>query len=143
MSNRALPISSQGRAGDVFKPLPHKVTKRAKNRADLKADEAARQEVRKEDRYRCRVCERKTHVVHEHKRRGAGGVVSLQNSFLACDEIDGGVCHPLLQSRHITPICPVDPFDAREDLVFEMTEKVAAIVFERRTRTDQVRILPS
>jgi hypothetical protein len=126
-----------------LKPLPRQVDRRHKHRHDHRADEAARREVRKHWKFRCRICGRKTSVVHEHKRRGAGGEVSLQNSYLACDESDGGLCHPLAQSRHIQPVMVncADVFDAREDLVFEMTAKVAQLVFERRSLPAHVRIV--
>ncbi len=125
------------------KPLPRAVDRVRKRRRGDRDDERARQEVRQHWRFRCRVCGRKTSVVHENKRRGAGGRVSLANSFLACDVDDGGTCHPLLQGRFIYPVMASgsEVFDAREELVFEMTEKVAQIVFERRPRPAHVRIV--
>lgn len=126
-----------------WKPLPHKVTKRKQQRGDKVADDKARKEVRAHWRYRCRVCNRRTSVVHENKRRGAGGPVNLQNSFLACDLDDGGICHVLLQRRFIEPVMVngAEEFDAREELMFEMTEKVAELVFEKRPRPPHVRIV--
>jgi hypothetical protein len=123
------------------KPLPRAIGRRVKSRMDAFEDERRRNEVRVLHGRRCLVCGRKTNVVHEHKRRGAGGEVSLTNSFLACDEADGGVCHPLLGTRHIMPICPVEPFDAREPLLFEMTEDVAKLVFERRSLPSHIRLV--
>lgn len=125
------------------KPLPRQVDQRMRNRDLAREDHRARQQVRQFWKYRCRVCGRKTGVVHEDKRRGAGGVVSLQNSFLACDVPNDGVCHGLLGTRHITPVMAngAEVFDAREELVFEMTEDVAAIVFEKRPRPAHIRIV--
>lgn len=125
------------------KPLPHKVTKRADQRQASRDDNEARKEIRALDGHRCRVCGRKTNVVHEQKRRGAGGKVSPDNSYLACDVIDGGVCHPLLQRYRIYArmASGAEEFNAREDLVFEMTQKIAELVFERRALTAHVRIV--
>lgn len=93
----------------------------------------AKEEVRARDHGRCRVCGRPTRVVHEHQTRGAGGRASLQNSFCACDVVDGGRCHPLLQRDDILPVLAIGdddtPFDASEALEFKMTARVAAKVF--------------
>jgi hypothetical protein len=124
-----------------WKPLPHKVAKRTRSRADAIEDDRRREQVRIHHGRKCLVCRRRTNVVHEHKRRGAGGEVSLQNSYTACDEIDGGLCHPLLQRRRIMPVCRVEPFDAREIEAFEMSEEIAALVFERRPRPEHIRIV--
>jgi len=127
--------------GSNWKPLPRKVQKRSKRRVEKRDDEAARKKVREYWGFKCCVCKRKTSTVHEEKRRGAGGEVSLRNSYLACDEIDGGVCHPLLQSRDIYAVCPGEIFDARKIERFEMTKAIAALVFERRARPASVRIV--
>lgn len=126
-----------------MKPLPRQVAKRAKNRQRVRDDDRARNEVRRHWKFRCRVCGRRTGIVHEHKRRGAGGVVSLQNSFLACDVPNDGICHPLLQGRHIMPVMAdgSEVFDAREPLIFEMPESVAALVFEDNPIPPHVRIV--
>jgi len=127
-----------------WKPLPRAVDKRAKRRTAAAADQRARKAVREHWRYRCRVCGRRTSVVHEQKRRGAGGLVSLQNSYLACSVDDGGVCHDLLQLYRIVAVMASDrdaPFDASEDLVFEMPEAIAELVFENRPRPAHVRIV--
>jgi hypothetical protein len=124
-----------------WKPLPYAVTRLKKEKRTAADDERARTKIRKLDSYTCRVCGRRTMVVHEHKRRGAGGVVSAENSFCACDVLDGGLCHPLLQARSIHPVCPVDPFNAREALVFEMTRKIADEAFHDRPVTPHVRIV--
>lgn len=91
------------------------------------------------------MCARETRVVHEHKTRGAGGRVSQENSFCACDVIDGGLCHPLLQRHQITPVMAQgsedEPFDAREALVFEMTDQVAHLAFTDRPIPAHVRIV--
>ena len=126
-----------------WKPLPRAVDRRQQKRDDEREDRRARIEVRKHGRYRCRVSGRKTSVVHEEKRRGAGGRVSLENSYLACDVDDGGLCHPLLQRRLMYAVMAngSEHFDAREDLVFEMTEKIAQLAFEHRPRPAHVRIV--
>lgn len=127
-----------------WKPLPRAVKKRQAKRDAAAADERARKAVRAHWHYRCRVCGRRTSVVHEEKRRGAGGAVSLANSYLACDVDDNGVYHPLLQQYRIYAVMASDrdtPFDASEDLVFEMSEAIATIVFERRPRPAHVRIV--
>ena len=103
-----------------------------------------KEQVRKRDSSRCRVCTRPTRVVHEHKTRGAGGRVSLENSFCACDVGDGGQCHPLLQRDDIMPVQAADreaAFDATEPLDFEMTERVARKVFDDRPILAHVRIV--
>lgn len=81
--------------------------------------------------------------MHENKRRGAGGQVSLENSFQACDVLDGGLCHPLLGTRRIEPVMAngAEEFDANEDLVFEMTAATAQRVFGDRYRPVRVRLV--
>lgn len=71
--------------------------------------------------------------------------MSLENSYLACDVGDGGLCHPLLQRRFMDAVMANggDEFDAREDLVFEMTEVIAKLAFEKRKRPAHVRIVES
>lgn len=126
-----------------WKPLPRAIEKLRKQKTTSRDDERARNKVRAHWREKCRVCGRRTRVVHEEKRRGAGGPVSLANSYLACDVINGGACHPLLQNRFIYARMAngADEFDAQEDLVFEMTEKIAVIVFDKRARPAHVRIV--
>jgi hypothetical protein len=126
-----------------WKPLPHKVAQRDHRRKDAAAEERARGNVRQHGHYRCRVCGRPTKVVHEEKRRGAGGRVSLENSYLACDVGDGGICHPLLQNRFIAAVMAdgSEAFDARKELIFEMPERIAKRVFDDRTRPPHIRIL--
>ena len=81
--------------------------------------------------------------MHEHKTRGAGGRASLQNSFCACDVVDNGQCHPLLQRDDILPVMAdgSDGFDASDALEFEMTETVAAKVFPDGSILAHVRIV--
>jgi hypothetical protein len=126
-----------------WKPLPVAVDRRQERRQLDAKDERARTRVRQEDQYRCRLCGRPTRVVHEQERRGAGGTVSLENSYLACDVFEGGLCHVLLQRYLITARMGngSEVFDAREDLVFEMPEKIARLVFETRPRPPHVRIV--
>lgn len=81
--------------------------------------------------------------MHEHKTRGAGGRVSLPNSFCACDAGDGGLCHPLLQRDDILPVMAdgSEAFNATEALEFEMTDRVAAKVFPDGRILARVRIV--
>ena len=119
------------------------IDKVAKKRQAKRDDKRDRDEVRQRDRYRCRLCGRRTSTVHEDKRRGAGGTVSLKNSLLLCDAYEGGLCHPLTGTRWITPVMAngAEEFDANGDLVFEMTEATAKKVFEHRARPAHVRIV--
>lgn len=119
------------------------IDKRARKQAAEREDKRARDKVRKRDGYRCRLCGRRTSTVHEDKRRGAGGVVSLTNSLLLCDVYDGGLCHPLAGTHWIEPVMAnkAEEFDANEDLVFEMTEATARRAFEHRPRPAHVRIV--
>lgn len=125
--------------------LPHAIEQRKKKRQEERHDDRARNEIRRLDSHRCRVCGRKTNVVHEEKRRGAGGQVTAANSYLACDIDTNGVCHPLLQTYRIWAVMAsgAEAFNAREELLFEMTEEIAELVFEGRSRTAQVRIVES
>lgn len=125
-----------------WKELPQAVDRRKRKRDSDRDEDLARKQVREYWHYRCRVCGRRTSVVHEEKRRGAGGVVSLRNSYLACDVVDGGVCHPLLQTYRIWAVMEngSDTFDARKPLVFEMSEAIAKLVFEGRPRPPHIRI---
>ncbi len=127
----------------IPKPLPHAVDKRQQKQDDRRAEEAVRREVRRLDQHRCRVCGRRSNCVHEDLPRGAGGAVSLENSFVACFLPDGGLCHTLLQRHQITPVMAdgSEPFNARAELLFEMTERIAEIAFEHRPRPAHIRIL--
>lgn len=127
-----------------WKPLPQRVARFKKRLEKDRAVQRIKTRVRKRDSYTCRVCGRATFVVHEHQPRGAGGKVSLQNSFCSCDVPDGGLCHVLLQRHRITPVLARGrelPFDANESLVFEMTEEIAAMVFRSRRRPAHVTVL--
>lgn len=128
------------------KPLPRKVDKRQEKRSHDQRVRDTKTQVRQRDHGRCRVCGRRTRVVHENHFRSLGGVVSLENSFLACDFPDG-VCHPLLQQHRITPFVlgsasrePRD-MDAREPLGFEMSADVAKLVFDTRPQPSSVVIV--
>ena len=70
--------------------FPKKVDKREETRSRDRATERTKTKVRQRDRYQCRVCERHTKVVHEGLPRSIGGAVSPENSFCACDVLDGG-----------------------------------------------------
>jgi hypothetical protein len=119
------------------------IDKVSKKRQAARDDKRDRDKVRQRDGYRCRLCGRRTSTVHEDKRRGAGGKVSLTNSLLLCDVHDGGLCHPLTGMRWIEPVMAngAEEFDANEDLVFEMTESTARRAFDNRPRPAHVRIL--
>src|SRR5438876_19155 len=113
------------------KPLPRAAEKLLKDREARVDDRASKHAIRVYHGFRCCVCLKKgTIEVHEQHRRGAGGVVSLSNSFLACAP-PTGACHRLLQVRDIeaemrdgSPI-----FDARNPLKFSMGQRIADIVF--------------
>jgi hypothetical protein len=126
------------------KPLPHKVTKVRQGKVDKVADEQAREEIRILYKRRCQVCGRKTNTVHEHKRRGAGGIVCVENSFTACDLIDGGMCHPLLQARQIVPLVDREPLvegdDVRATTGFRMNTPVHKLVFAHRAQPTHIDI---
>lgn len=128
------------------KPFPKKVDKRQEKRTHDQRVRDTKTQVRQRDRYRCRVCGRRTRVVHEHHFRSVGGPVSLENSFCCCDYPDG-ICHPLLQQHRITPFVlgstSRDPrdFDASEPLGFEMSADVATLVFENRSRPSSIVIV--
>jgi hypothetical protein len=126
-----------------WKDLPRAVDKRATRATREREDQRAKTAVRQADRYRCRVCGRGTKVVHEHPPRSLGTRPSLASSFCACDVLDGGVCHPLLQRHRIVPVMADgrDRFHARGPLLFEMTEAVAVVVFKDRPRPPHVRIV--
>lgn len=131
----------------VPKPLPRRVDKVLQQRTQQAKVDRTKTNVRKFHNYRCCVCVRRTMVVHEHLPRSLRGPVSLQNSFLACDHLDGGVCHPLLQRHRIvafnTGSQSRDPrdFDARKPITFEMPPKEADMVFADRQRPAHVRIV--
>jgi hypothetical protein len=103
----------------------------------------AREAVRRSDARRCRVCYRRSASVHEEKRRGAGGRVTLANSFVACEVSDGGGCHPLLQARLIRAVMAdgSEEFNARGSLEFEMTKAIANRVFPGGVCPAHVRIV--
>lgn len=105
-----------------------KATSASQRRA---ADQAARQAVRARDRYLCRLCGRKTRVVHEHKRRGAGGKVTLQNSFCLCSVEDGGLCHDLVGMRWVYPVMVdgAEIFDASRAIMFHLSRSTATRIF--------------
>ena len=125
-----------------WKPDRRRVDRRRK-RAREREEDIARAQVRLFWNFRCRVCGRQTSTVHEHKRRGAGGKVSLTNSFLACDLQDGGVCHPLLQDRYVNPRMAngAETFDASAGLIFEMNWRAAKLIFGSRSLPAHVRIV--
>ena len=70
--------------------------------------------------------------------------MSLLNSFTACDVCDGGVCHPLLQSRQIVPIAGDEPLaigdDVRKITGFRMDSKVHRMVFSHRATPGHIEI---
>lgn len=129
-----------------WKDLPRKVEKRGERRKSDQRVRDTKTQVRERDHCRCRVCGRRSRVVHENHFRSLGGPVSLENSFVACDFPDGD-CHPLLQQHRITPFVlgsesrePRD-LDAGQPLGFEMAENIAALVFVNRPRPSHVYIV--
>lgn len=127
-----------------YDEVPHKVKKLLRGKVDKRQDEKDRDVIRDWYKRRCFVCGRKSTTVHEHKRRGAGGVVSLTNSFVGCDVSEGGMCHPLLQARQIVPLVGSEPLeiggDVRTITGFRMTEKTHRLVFSHRSVPSHIEI---
>ena len=106
----------------VPKPTPHILTKMLRQRQDRREDEAIKREIRVRDHHTCRCCNRDGREVHEHKRRGAGGVVSLTNSMTLCK-----VCHSLIGDRYIQVEMAdgLKTFDANFPLRFLVPKDIA------------------
>lgn len=115
----------------LWKEPRRALDKAAKARQTRAANEKARQAVRSRDRYTCRLCGRKTSVVHEHKRRGAGGKVTLQNSFCLCSGENSGLCHDLVGTRWVYPVMVdgAEIFDASRAIVFHLSRSTATRIF--------------
>ena len=131
------------------KPLPRSAERKQADRRRDRSVERIKTRVRQFHGYHCCVCRRRTMVVHEHRPRSLRAPVSLQNSFLACDRLDDGCCHPLLQQHRIQayntaagPEQESRDFNATQPITFAMVEKYAALVFADRGRPPYVRILP-
>lgn len=127
-----------------WKPLPRAVAKARKARMESNDDRKSKAEIRAFHGHRCTCCLRKGSLeVHEEKRRGAGGIVSLQNSYLACVP-PTGACHALLQRRFIS--CErkdsQEPFDAREPLLFTMSARVLNEAFPGWTPLPHWHVIP-
>jgi hypothetical protein len=126
------------------KPLPRAVRKLQAARADVRDDRKVKAEIRAFHGHRCCVCLKKGSLeVHEEKRRGAGGPVSLRNSYTAC-VLPTGACHHLLQYRHIYAerVDGEEPFDATMPLRFTMSRSVADAVFPSGHVPRHVHVLP-
>jgi hypothetical protein len=126
------------------KPLPRATSKVARVKRAVSEDKKAKAEIREFHGQRCTCCQRKGYLeVHEEKRRGAGGVVSLQNSYLACVPPTGS-CHALLQQRHIYAERKDgrEPFDATKPLRFTMSRRVLNQVFGGWTPLKHWHVLP-
>lgn len=124
------------------KPLPRAVEKVKAHKADQKDDRVRKHVVRTYHGFRCCVCGKKGSIeVHEEKRRGAGGEVSLQNSYLACVP-PTGACHALLQNRHICAETDGPEFDATRNLRFSMSQRVADAVFPHGQLPKHVHVIP-
>ena len=121
------------------KPLPRSLLRRADLRAKQRDDEAIKAQVRARDKHRCRVCGRKPVDVHEEKRRGAGGSVSLVNSFAA-----DRACHDLLQGRHMYAEMAdgSEKFDANRNLRFVTSQRVADLLWANGQIPKHVHVLP-
>jgi hypothetical protein len=121
----------------IPKPLPRRVDKVLKQRQQQSKVDRTKTHVRQFHNYRCCVCLRRTMVVHEHLPRSLRGLVSLENSFLACDHLDGGVfsCSSGRIIAFNTGSASRDPrdFDATKPS-FEMLTDVMTIVFADRRR---------
>jgi len=127
------------------KPLPRAVEKVQTAKQELRDDRASRHEVRVYHGFRCNVCLRKGAIeVHERKRRGAGGLVSLKNSFLACVP-PTGACHRLLQVREIQDEMAdgSEDFDARKPIRFVMSQRVADVVFPHGRIPTHIHVQPN
>lgn len=114
-------ISRHGKS--TMKPLPRAYTKLLRQRQDRREVEAIKREIRARDHHECRCCNRRNPLeVHEHKRRGAGGDVSLVNSFTLCR-----ACHSLIQTRHIQVEMAdgLTTFDANFPLRFLVPKDIA------------------
>lgn len=126
------------------KPLPSAVSKIQQQRAELRDDRRTKAEIRALHGHRCAVCRRKGSLeVHEEKRRGAGGLVSLQNSYPACVP-PTGACHRLLQTRHVLAEMAdgAEVFDAQRPLRFLMPQRVADVVFPNGQIPAHVHVVP-
>jgi hypothetical protein len=120
------------------KPLPRRLVKLAEKRQAQKDDRAIKADVRARDKFRCRVTgSREALDVHEEKRRGAGGKVSLQNSYTVTR-----VAHDLLQSRHIVAEQDGETFDANLPIRFVTSQKVADLLFPSGRIPPQVHVIP-
>jgi hypothetical protein len=128
----------------LSKPLPRAALKLEKRRLSRKDDRAIKAEIRAYHGHRCKVCRKRGNLeVHEEKRRGAGGLVSLVNSYPVC-VLPTGACHDLLQSRHIEAEMAdgSETFDARKPLRFVMGQRVADIVFPSGRIPEHVTVIP-
>src|SRR5690606_24714483 len=120
------------------KPLPRSLRKLAAKRDAAKAEREVKAAVKARDGFRCRVCLRKGPVdCHEEKRRGAGGNVSLANSYAVCR-----ICHDLLQSRHIAAEQDRELFDASQPIRFLTTRQVADLVWPSGNIPAHVHVIP-
>lgn len=121
------------------KPLPRSLLRRADLRAKQRYDESIKAQVRARDKHKCRVCGRKPVDVHEEKRRGAGGSISLVNSYAA-----DRACHDLLQYRHMYAEMAdgSDKFDANKPLRFVTSQKVADLLWANGQVPSHVHVVP-
>jgi hypothetical protein len=130
------PNYARGPLASQFKGDPRKVDQEEKRAKEETADKKGKQQVRDRDKGICRVCGRKATEVHEALTfKSRGGVASLQNSIHVCAE-PSGKCHQLLQQRGIRVIGK----HCSRKLVFEMSRKVAKLVFGRQPIPKHVRI---
>jgi hypothetical protein len=120
------------------KPLPRSALKFAAKRQAQRDDRAIKAQIKARDQYRCRVTgSRDVLDVHEEKRRGAGGKVSLANSYTVTR-----VAHDLLQSRHIVAEQDGETFDANLPIRFVTSQKVADLLFPSGRIPPQVHVIP-
>lgn len=131
----------------LWKPDPRPVDKVKRRRVASQAVERMKTKVRQFHNYRCCVCRRPTRVVHEHLARSLRGPVSLENSFLACDAGDGGICHPLLQQHKIRAYNTGQPgqdaraFNARKPITFEVPQRYVDTVFADQPMPSYIRVV--
>jgi hypothetical protein len=126
------------------KPLPRAVQKIKAHKDERKDDRVRKHVIRAFHEFRCSVCGKKGSIeVHEEKRRGAGGEVTLVNSYLACVP-PTGACHALLQDRFIYAEMAdgSEDFDARKPMRFSMSQRVADAVFPQGRIPAHCHVIP-
>ena len=116
------------------KPMPKLLDKRQEQREARRVDRVLKADIKARDGHKCRCCGRRDHLeVHERKTRGAGGVVSRQNSLTVC-----AACHRLAQQYRIL----IEGQTCDGKLTFSMSQRIADAVFPHGQIPPQVHIIP-